>query len=186
MIAALALEQVFREGWFGRIVRDGRQGTSNVGVFGGADNKSAGDATNVVTEFVRIRGESRSHEMRFAMAITKAYRDAFRAAVGQVTDHHGRKAHIRFVAERDYFPFRLSPTASIVRFATEAAKSAGLKPSLRVSNGGLDANWMVRRGIPTITFGAGQRNIHTVGEYVDLPDYLAGCRLALALATGKY
>jgi tripeptide aminopeptidase len=59
----------------------------------------------------------------------------------------------------------------------------GLKPTLRTTNGGLDANWMVRHGIPTITFGAGQRNVHTIEEYVDLADFKKGCRLALALAT---
>jgi len=48
---------------------------------------------------------------------------------------------------------------------------------------GLDANWLVRHGIPTVTFGAGQNNVHTVDEYVNLDDYLEGCRFALALAT---
>ena len=62
---------------------------------------------------------------------------------------------------------------------------AGLKPSLRIGNGGLDANWMVRHGIPTITFGAGQNEIHTVKEYVDLAEFESGCRLALALAAGE-
>ena len=51
------------------------------------------------------------------------------------------------------------------------------------TNGGLDANWMVKHGIPTITFGAGQNEIHTVNEYVDLPEFAQGCRLAVALAT---
>ena len=55
--------------------------------------------------------------------------------------------------------------------------------TLRISNGGLDANWTVRHKIPTITFGAGQNNVHTVEEYVDLGDFEKGCRLALALAT---
>ena len=40
--------------------------------------------------------------------------------------------------------------------------------------------------IPTVTFGAGQNNIHAIGEYVELADYLNGCRLALALATQEY
>ncbi len=71
----------------------------------------------------------------------------------------------------------------MVKFAGEAAAVAGLTPTLRITNGGLDANWMVRHGVPTITFGAGQRNVHTIEEFVHLPDYLDGCRLALALAT---
>ena len=67
--------------------------------------------------------------------------------------------------------------------AFAAARAAGFRPELRIANGGLDANWLVRHGIPTITFGAGQNNIHTVDEFVELADYLAGCRMALALAT---
>ena len=37
------------------------------------------------------------------------------------------------------------------------------------TNGGLDANWMVRHGIPTVTFGAGQNEIHTVEEWSTCP-----------------
>ena len=42
---------------------------------------------------------------------------------------------------------------------------------------------MVKHGIPTVTFGAGQNEIHTVKEFVDLTEFESGCRLALALAT---
>ena len=51
------------------------------------------------------------------------------------------------------------------------------------ANGGLDANWIVRHGIPTITFGAGQNDIHTIKEWVDLDEFDQGCRLAVILAT---
>jgi tripeptide aminopeptidase len=91
---------------------------------------------------------------------------------------------VRFRSRLDYHPFRLAEDAPVVRQAQEAAQRAGLRPVLRVANGGLDANWLVRHGIPTVTFGAGQHNIHTTEEYVDLPLFLAGCRLALVLATG--
>ena len=64
-----------------------------------------------------------------------------------------------------------------------AAKSIGLQPSTLFSNGGLDANWFVKHGVPTVTIGVGQYEIHTVNEYVDLPEFAKGCRLAVALAT---
>jgi tripeptide aminopeptidase len=182
-VTALALADVVRGGWFGKVVRDGREGTSNVGSVAGHDDGSAGEATNVVTDFVRVRGESRSHDSRFAAAITRAYRDAFREAAGQVRDDRGRGAKVRFSTRRDYHAFRLKPTAPVVRSAVAAAELAGLRPALRVTNGGLDANWLVRHGIPTVTFGAGQRNVHTQEEYVEVADFLAACRLALALAT---
>ena len=66
VVAALALAEVFRGGWFGKVKRDGREGTSNVGSVGGRDGRSAGEATNVVTDYALVRGESRSHDIRFA------------------------------------------------------------------------------------------------------------------------
>ncbi|MGH7342956.1 MAG: M20/M25/M40 family metallo-hydrolase, partial [Candidatus Rokuibacteriota bacterium] len=84
---------------------------------------------------------------------------------------------------RMYDPFRLDPASEVARFALERSERAGLRASFGIADGGLDANWMVRHGVPTVTFGAGQRGIHAVGEWVDLPDFLDACRLAVALAT---
>jgi tripeptide aminopeptidase len=52
-----------------------------------------------------------------------------------------------------------------------------------LSNGGLDANWLDKHSVPTVTFGAGPYDPHTVNEYVDLAEFANGCRLAVALAT---
>jgi tripeptide aminopeptidase len=183
MVAALALAEVRQGGWFGKIQRPEGEGTSNVGSFGGHDGQSAGEATNIVTDYAHIRGECRSHDARFAKAITKAYRDAFNHAADQVTNHEGRKAKVKFTARHDYYPFRLKDDAPVVKHALAAVKKLGQEPTLRISNGGLDANWFVRHRLPTITIGAGQNQIHTIEEYVDLPLFIEGCRLALALAT---
>jgi tripeptide aminopeptidase len=183
VVASLALAEAYRAGWFGKIVRNGDEGTSNVGSFGDPEGRSAGVATNVVTDHVLIRGEARSHDPRFVREIVAAYRNAFRRAAEQVRDDRGRHAKVRFQTRLDYWPFHLGPDAKVVQRALTAAESAGLKPSLRITNGGLDANWLVRHGIPTVTFGAGQNNPHTVDEFVDLKEFLAACRLALALAT---
>jgi tripeptide aminopeptidase len=183
MIGALALREVYQNGWFGKVRKKGKEGTSNVGSFAGADGKSAGEATNVVTDFVHIRGESRSHDSRFAREITAVYKSAFAKAAGKIRNDKGKRAKVQFQSRRDYYPFRIKKSAPVVRRALAAAENAGLQPTLRISNGGLDANWMVRHGIPTITFGAGQNNIHAIGEYVDLAEFEAACRLALALAT---
>lgn len=45
---------------------------------------------------------------------------------------------------------------------------------------------LVNHGMPTVTFGAGQYEIHTVKEYVDLAEFAQGCRVAIALATGEH
>ncbi len=182
MIAALAMAEVYKGGWFGKVVKDGHEGTSNVGSIGDANGKSAGEATNVVTDFVHIKGESRSHDSKFFHAITNAYKSAFANACDRVKDHEGRTGKVKFTSRTDYHPFRLKDDAPIVKRAIEAVKAIGRQPSTKVTNGGLDANWMVKHGIPTVTFGAGQNDIHTVKEWVDVPEFLEGCRLAVELA----
>ncbi len=184
LVASMAIAEVARTGWFGLITRNGkRKGTSNVGVFSGKDGISAGDATNVVTDYVHLRGECRSHDTTFIPKITRAYRDALCKAAGKVRDHLGRPAKVHFSVDRDYTPFRIDEDHPVVLRALNAARSIGIEPALKVSNGGLDANYVVNKGIPVLTLGAGQNNIHSIGEWVDLKEYRKACRLLLALAT---
>src|SRR5262249_50027676 len=165
LVVALALAEVHRGGWFGRVSTDGVEGTSNVGSVGDARGRSAGEATNVVTDFALVHGEARSHQARSVRRITAAYREAFRSAARQVTDHRGPSARVKFTHRLDYHPFHLKPDSPPVRQAVAAAEALGWEPMLRVTGGGLDANWLVRHGVPTITFGAGQNNVHTTEEY---------------------
>jgi tripeptide aminopeptidase len=183
MVAALALADIYKNGWFGKIKKAAGEGTSNVGSIGDADGKSAGVATNVVTDFALVHGEARSHDASFVRTITAAYREAFRTAALKVTDHQGKTARVKFMSRLDYHPFQLKAESPVVRQAVAAAEALGWQPTLRTTNGGLDANWLVRHGVPAITFGAGQNNVHTLEEFVDVNDYLDGCRLALTLAT---
>ena len=73
----------------------------------------------------------------------------------------------------------------VVRTAVEAARATGLEPKLVQVDGGLDANLLTARGIPTVTLGAGQHSPHTVDEYVEVDEFLDGCRLALQLAVSS-
>ena len=65
-----------------------------------------------------------------------------------------------------------------------AIAAVGLTPGVRLTNGGLDANWLTANGLPTVTLGCGQENAHTVDESLDIDSYLKACRIALLLATG--
>jgi len=131
---------------------------------------------------VRLTGESRSHNPETATAITNAYRTAFEKAAGEVRDDEGNTANAKFESRLDYYPFRLPEDTPAVRHAVKAIESIGLKPTMKTGNGGLDANWLVRHGIPTITIGAGQNEIHTTKEWVDLAEFERGCRALLAMA----
>jgi tripeptide aminopeptidase len=183
LVAAMALTEAYRGGWVGKVVKPEGTGTSNPGIFGGKEGKAAGDATNVVTDYVCIKGEARSPDADFAAAIASAYREAFGKAGAMVKDVGGGTAEVKFSAQSAYPPFNLSENAPVVMHAKRSAQSIGLKPSTIFSNGGLDANWLVKHGLPTVTIGAGQYEIHTVKEYVDVAEFAEGCRLAVAMAT---
>jgi len=183
LVASIALTEAHRAGWFGKVVQPEGKGSSNVGIFGGKDGKPAGDATNVVTDYVHLVGEARSTDAAFAVKITEAFEAAFNKAKGEVKDADGNMAEVTFQTRTAYPPFLMSEDDPAVQRAKKAAQAMGLEPVTMVSAGGLDANWLVKHGVPTVTFGAGQAEIHTVNEYVVIPEFAQGCRLAVAIAT---
>lgn len=178
LIAGRAITAIAAKGFFGDIKKGKKTGTSNIGPVQG------GDATNQVTDHMSIRGECRSHDPSFLERITAVYRDEFEKAAASVRNADGECGRIEFKTARDYHSFEMDSEADVVRRTTEKIRSLGLTPRLQIANGGLDANWLNRKGIPTVTLGAGQHNAHTLKEYADIDEYLGGCELALALATG--
>jgi tripeptide aminopeptidase len=104
-------------------------------------------------------------------------------ARGAVKNSDGEMAEVTFDSKPSYPPFHLDEKSPAVQFAQRAVESLGMTPEVIRSNGGLDANWLFQHGVPTVTFGSGQAEVHTVNEYVDVPEYLKGCRLAVVLAT---
>jgi len=177
-IASLAIAQLVREGWHGLIEKPGgRQGTSNIGVIHG------GDATNVVTDYVEIRAEARSHDSEFRQEIVNQIEQAFQDAAKQVRNAAGETGRVEIAGRLDYDSFRLASDEPTLLVAEQAVQDVGLTPERAVSNGGLDANWMNAHGIPTVTLGCGQMNIHTVNEQLDLAAFEQACKIALRVAT---
>lgn len=184
MVASLGLVEARRAGWFGKVETPRGFGSSNVGIFGGKEGRvAAGDATNVVTDYAWLKGEARSPDADFAKDIAEGYRAAFDKAAAEITDSDGDTAKVAFARATAYPPFRLDENETVVRRADQALAVLGIAPNHVFSNGGLDANWLDKAGIPTVTISAGQAEIHTVNEYVDVPEFLTGCRLAVLLAT---
>jgi len=176
-IASLAIASLVQEGWHGLVTKGGKRGTSNVGVI------QAGCATNVVAESASLRVEARSHDTAFRGSIVKAIESAFKAAAKEVRTADGKTGSVTFSGHLDYEAFRLTDDEPCVVAAQEAVRGIGLVPRLDISNGGLDANWMAVNGIPTVTLGCGQMEIHTTKEQLDLNAFEAACAAALQLAT---
>ncbi len=68
-----------------------------------------------------------------------------------MTNSEGKAGRIKFTTRLDYHPFKMKETTPVVRRAVAAVTAQGRAPNVRAAKGGLDANWMVRHGIPTVT-----------------------------------
>ena len=176
-IASVAIADLQKNGWHGLVKKRGKSGTTNVGVIQG------GAATNVVTDKVILRAEARSHDPVFRKEIVKQIEKAFKSAAKQVSNAQGKCGKVKIEGRLDYESFRLEKDEPTVQAAVEAVRGIGEKPDLKVTNGGVDANWLSARGIPTVTLGCGQMNPHMVTEALDLVAYRKACVIARSLAT---
>ena len=180
--AGLAIAALQKDHWLGLVKKKipGNTavslGTSNIGIIHG------GNATNVVTDYVEIDAEARSHLSSFRIAIADAIEAAFTKAAAQVKTASGMAVRAEVERRVDYESFRLADDSPVVQHAAVVVRrSTGVEPELAVTNGGVDANWLFKHGIPSVTLGCGQRNVHTNQETLDVPDFLAACQITKTL-----
>jgi tripeptide aminopeptidase len=178
-VASLAIADLATNGWHGLVVKRKTRGTTNVGYIHG------GEATNVVTDRVSLKAEARSHDPKFRMQIVRQFEKAFKSAARAVKSSEGRRGSVRIEGRLDYDSFLIDAKHPCVQLAEAAIAAAGREPQQAISNGGLDANWLNAHGIPTVTLGCGQMNVHMTSETLDLKAFRDACRIALALATGS-
>ncbi|QDT67223.1 Carboxypeptidase G2 precursor [Planctomycetes bacterium MalM25] len=177
-IAALGVADLVENGWHGLVEKHGKTGTTNFGVI------EAGVATNVVAERARLHVEARSHDPAFRAEIVRALETAFHRAVERVVSSEGRRGSVRFSGNLNYESFRLPTEDPSLTAARKALRALGEEPEIGVTNGGLDANWITHHGMPCVTIGNGQHDIHTVNETLDLAEFQLARRVAWRLATG--
>jgi tripeptide aminopeptidase len=176
--SSLAVADLVRGGWHGLIEKGASRGTSNFGPIAG------GLATNVVADRVDLAAEARSHDPKFRARIVREIENAFARAAREVRNVEGRTARATVDGRLDYEAFRLRPDEPCAQVAVAAVEAEGRAVDLAIANGGLDANWLTAHGVPTVTLGCGQNAIHTTGEWLDLAEFHAACRIARRIATG--
>ena len=176
-IASLAIADLTRDGWHGLIQKGRNSGTSNIGSISG------GEATNVVMPNVHVRAEARSHDPKFRQRIVNQFRKTFQKAARELQNSAGKRGSVEFESNLKYESFRINLTEPSIEAAKSVMESLGMEPECRISNGGLDANWMTANGIPTVTMGCGQQGIHTVDEKLNIESFLLACHVAMRLAT---
>jgi len=175
--AAHAIASLDRDGWHGPIEKAEGRGSGNIGTLRG------GTGTNVVMDRLEILAEVRSHDAAFRHRLLEVYKDAFSNAASQSKNREGRCAEVSFGDGPRYESFALQDDAPVVAASLAAVKACGLQPTLASNDGGMDANHLNAKGVPTVTFGVGQHEVHTPDEWIDLEEFLIACRLAAELVT---
>ncbi len=179
IIAANAITDATANGYFGRIKKGTIQGTANIGSLNG------GEADNQVMDALAITGECRSHCETSLEKISNAWKTAFQLAASKLTNADGESGSVEFNIKSDYRAFKLEENAPVVTRFLEAAPKAGRPAKVQIIDAGLDANILNEKGIPTLTFDAGNHDAHSLTESVHIPRYINACKLAIALATAE-
>jgi tripeptide aminopeptidase len=161
-----------------RLGRIDDETTANIGVIRG------GEATNIVTNLVTLKGEARSLDDAKLEAqtahIIKCLEDA--AAKYEVTvDGVTTKARVEAHVTREYHAMDVSDDSRVVKLVKGAAARMGLEVKTLASGGGCDANIFNRRGIECANLGTGMRAIHTVKEWLDVKDMYASAEMTLEI-----
>lgn len=175
VIAAHAIAELDSRGWHGLIEKEGRLGSANIGIVNG------GQGSNVVMPDMHILAEARSHDPVFRKQIIERWKTAFIEAAQRCSNQDGKNGGVTFGPGPTYESFALDENEPTVQRIMAAAKACNLDAALVSNDGGMDANWIVAHGIPAVTIGAGQRDVHKPDEWIDLGDFEQACQLAVAI-----
>ncbi|MDH3982435.1 MAG: M20/M25/M40 family metallo-hydrolase [Kiritimatiellaceae bacterium] len=176
LIGSKAMAMIAEKGYFGKINKGNRSGTSNLG------SVSGGEASNQVMDQCTMTGECRSHSPAFLDQIVKVHKDSFETAAKSVTNDAGTCGKVKFATIADYRAFKLKKSEPCVKIASKAVEAVGLEPNPLIMDAGLDANNFNEKGLPTVTLGCGSHNFHQIKEYVDIKEYLTACEILLTIA----
>lgn len=139
--------------------------TFNVGLISG------GSVRNAVPADVTFSGEFRSHNTENVDLLRMQVLSTLREA---------RKRYQEAIIQEDlevmFHMYDLDPNDAIVRLVTRVMGEMSLVPDIRPSGGGTDANAMRLNGIDCIVVGMSTNEMHTVNEYVLIPDLVTTAR----------
>ena len=148
--------------------------TVNVGTIEG------GTVRNAVPETTTIRGEFRSTSIEnldgLRVQITDVVKEVEKLFPEATIDNH---LHVEFET------YTLNDDDPATMRVKETLKGLGLDPSMKPSGGGTDGNVFRLNGISSVVVGMADHGMHTVREYVTIPDLVDASHLCEALLRTK-
>jgi tripeptide aminopeptidase len=151
------------------------ESTFNVGLISG------GSVRNAVPALTTFGGEFRSRNSEtFDLLKLQLLTTLERAR------QRYREATIQEELEVMFQMYHLDPEESIVKLATRVMGQMGMEPDIRPSGGGTDGNVFRLNGIANVVVGMSTNEMHTVDEYVVIPDLVNTARFCRQVVTFGY
>jgi len=148
------------------------ESTFNVGLISG------GSVRNAVPAEATFSGEFRSHNLETLDLLKIQLLNTLEQARQRYRD-----AKILEDLEVMFQMYNLDPNEQIVKFVTRIMGDMGLTPQIRPSGGGTDANIIRLHGIKSVVVGMSTNEMHTVNEYVVIPDLVHTARFCRRIMT---
>jgi tripeptide aminopeptidase len=152
--------------------------TANMGTIKG------GTATNIVTGYVEIQGEARSHSEEKLNAqtdrIVRCLEEEVRASE-KIVDDKKLCARVETEVSREYTKFYSPAESPVVQKVMAAGSKIGIKMQMKRGGGGSDANVFNEHGIETVVVGTGMQRVHTKQEFIEIKDLILGAKLLLEI-----
>ena len=159
-----------------RLGRLDEETTANIGTIEG------GRAINIIPSVVTVHGETRSHDEAKLKAQTEHMIRCFEEAASrhQLTlDGVTHQGQVSCQVQRDYDRLFIPEEARIVQLVRRAAHTLGRDITLWRTGGASDANILCGKGLEVANVGTGQREVHTLREYLQLSDMVQSAELIL-------
>lgn len=143
--------------------------TANIGVVQG------GEATNIIPDLVSLEGEARSTNDKKLEEQIKHMTEIMKATCAK----YGVSADIDI--QDSYGGFTLNESDQVVDLAIRAAQDIGLKPQIKSTGGGSDANIINKYGIPSVVLGMGYTDVHTTSETMPIKQLIAAAEYVISI-----
>lgn len=152
-----------------RLGRIDSQTTANIGLIEG------GFATNVVCAKVELLAEARSHDE----GALQQQQEHMTAVLQETARAFGTTTDIEWFGS--YGALHVPEDSILREIIGEAMSVLDIKPQFGVTGGGSDANVISGKGIPIVNMAVGYHRIHTLEEWIRVPNLIRTAELMLEI-----
>jgi len=145
--------------------------TANAGVIQG------GAATNIVPEVCTVKCEARSLDHAKLKAQVEHMISAAQASAAK----YGAKVDIGITD--CYTAYTIPESQPVIQLAAKACQALGVKPQLKATGGGSDANILNCKGLPSVVLGLNYQDAHSTRESMAVEDLVKVTELVLSIIT---